>query len=109
VVTAPTKTESRGLIFSPPILEHNSYDRLSSLRRISTLQTSEKKSPAIDDERAQEVPPARTKKSRLPSDNESDEHRDFDSLLTDDVLSDSDSKNNSAFFGSTTQKEDLIF
>jgi hypothetical protein len=104
--TTPTNTKTRGLTFSPPTSKQRMDDHLSSLRRVSALHTTEETYPV--DEMAHVPPPAPMQKSKVPSENRSGHNQDFDSLLTDDVLSDSDSKNNSTHLFSSHQ-DDLIF
>lgn len=102
VFTTPTNrnTNVRGLPFSP-----NKEADLTSLRRISTLQTTKTK---FSSHEMTQIPPPPRQKSKVHTRNRSDDNQDFDSLLTDDVLSDSESKNNSTHLFSS-QQDDLMF
>lgn len=110
--TTPKKTKTRGLTFSPPTKSEQQAgdDLLPSRRHISELQAATKEYPVEGMALLQRPAPPAQNSKEVPLGNRSgDENQQdsFDSLLTDDVLSDSDSKNNSTLLFSP--QDDLTF
>ena len=97
--TPPPNAKSRGHPFSSPNTEQH-----VNPRRISTLRTVEKNH--LVHETAHLPPPPEKSKVRL--ENRIADSQDLAALLNDDVLSDSDSKNNSTPLFSSNQ-DDLMF
>ena len=101
--STPFNPNIRGHPFSSPTSKQNSDENLSSLRHVSTFHTAQKKHPAYDI--VQSPPPLREKSKAHPAD-EKGTHQDLALLLSHDVLSDSDSKNDSS---QLFPSDDLIF
>lgn len=83
--TTPSKVRARSLAFSPPLLEHQSNNRLSSSRRTSALNTETKYT--VEEMVHKDTPRFPMQKSKVNSTNRCDGEENFDSLLNDDVLS----------------------
>jgi len=104
--TTPSNTKSRGLTFSPPSsVQKRSFANgtLLSPRSNTTFLTTEKDYPAHE---MVHLPPDPSQKSKLSTQSY---NQDFDFLLTDDVLSDSDNKQNSTCLFTSEVQEDLRF
>ena len=113
--TTPPNTKTRGLVFSSPASiprmasgygDNNTDGSSSSYRCISTSQSTEKDYSNTEMARA---PSAPIQQSKLTTDNNSGDNPDFDLLLNDEVLSDSDQKHHSTHLFPSDLQDDLNF
>ena len=113
--TPPPNAKTRGLAFSPPtsiprmssVSSHiNTYDPSSSFGCISTSQTTDKE---YSNTKMAQLPSAPIQESKLATENNNGGNSDFDLLLNDEVLSDSDPKHHSDHLFSSNLQDDLTF